>query len=108
MAVFTRPPSLVLFLLAASAGSVSGSTSLTVTSTHTLTTGTYNFDSLTVGDGATLTIEGAVEIYVGTATIIGTSPAPLPADDCRNLCGSSSVAVGRREVSLRRHCATKS
>ena len=42
------------------------------------------------------------------ATIIGTSPAPLPADDCRNLCGSSSVAVGRREVSLRRHCATKS
>ena len=72
MAVFTRPPSLVLFLLAASAGSVSGSTSLTVTSTHTLTTGTYNFDSLTVGDGATLTIEGAVEIYVGTATIIGT------------------------------------
>ena len=58
MAVFTRPPSLVLFLLAASAGSVSGSTSLTVTSAHTLTTGTYNFDSLTVGDGATLTIEG--------------------------------------------------
>ena len=35
--------------------------------------------------------------------IIGTRLAPLPAEDCRNLCGRSSVAVGRLEVSLRRH-----